>query len=162
MSQFPVSDNVRDVAPSSSFDPSSLLFPFSASGFSSLPPPPLSFLLPFSSSSAPSFSTLAPLVPPVSVPIFSLPSVVPSVLSVSSAPLPAVFLHPLSPVLQVCLLLLLLLSLLLLLCFLLRLLLPPGLRRLLLFPLLWDFLWASHLSLLPLLPGISRRFRLGC
>ena len=56
----------------SSFDPSSLLFPFSDSGFSSLSShPPLS--LPSSSApSLPSFSS----APPSPVPLFSLPSVV--------------------------------------------------------------------------------------
>ena len=85
ISQLNISGNVCGV-PSSSFDPS-LLFPFSDSGFSSLsaslPPSSSSSLLP---SSAPGFSTVALSVPRSSVTIFSLPSVVPSVLSISSAP----------------------------------------------------------------------------
>ena len=75
---------VRDILPSSlsaSFDPLSLLFPFSSA--LSLSSAPLSL----SSSSFPTCSTLAPSAPPPSVPIFSLPWVLPSVLSVSSAPL---------------------------------------------------------------------------
>ena len=71
----------------SSFDPTSLLFPFSDSGFSSLSslaPPPLSS---FSISLSSSFSVASSST----VPIFSLPSVVPSVLSTtlpSAPPLP--------------------------------------------------------------------------
>ena len=93
-----VSANVANVsfAPSvsaSSFDPSALLFPSFDSGFSSRDFPSLpasssssapSLPLPFSA--PPPISCLAPSAPSVSVPIFSLPSVVPSVLSSSSVP----------------------------------------------------------------------------
>ena len=72
---------VRDVSLSSSFNPSSLLFPLANSGVSSF-----SSSLPFSTHVSSSFglSTVAPSVPPSPVPIFSLPSVVPSLLSASS------------------------------------------------------------------------------
>ena len=63
----------------SSFDPTSLLFPFSDSGFSSLPPPTPVLSLP-------SFSSLSSTAPSSTVPIFSLPSVVPSVLPPPSLP----------------------------------------------------------------------------
>ena len=72
-------------SPSSSFNPTSLLFPLSDSGFVSHPPSvPFSsspaFSLPLSSSAA-SFSSLASA--PLS--LFTLPSVVPSVISLSSS-----------------------------------------------------------------------------
>ena len=68
---------------SSSFSPLSLLFPSSASGFVFRPSAvPLS--LPFSYSSSVTLSSLAPSVPSAPLPIFSLPSVVPSVLAPSS------------------------------------------------------------------------------
>ena len=71
---------------SSLVHPSSLLFPLSDSGFASHPPPvPFSssaFSLPLLSSSTPSFSSIAPSAP---LPLFLLPSVVPSVLSLTSA-----------------------------------------------------------------------------
>ena len=75
---------VRDVSLSYSLNLSSLLFPLADSGVSSF-----SSSLPLStpvSSSSSSFglSTVAPSVPPSPVPIFSLPSVVPSLLSASS------------------------------------------------------------------------------
>ena len=85
-----VSADVHNVPRSlSSFDPSSLLFPFSDSGFSSLSssaPPPLSsfsasLFSSFSVASTPSLASSSSTVP-----IFSLPSVV---LSVLSAPLPS-------------------------------------------------------------------------
>ena len=73
---------------SSSFSSSSLLFPSSDSGFVSCPsavPFSTSLLsLPFSYSSSVTLSSLAPSVPSAPLPIFSLPSVVPSVLSPSS------------------------------------------------------------------------------
>ena len=77
LTQHVISADVHSVPRSvSSFDPSSLLFPFSDSGFSSLsaPAPPVSS---FSSSSSSSFSmTSAPsFAPPSTVPVFSLPSV---------------------------------------------------------------------------------------
>ena len=63
----------------SSFDPTSLLFPFSDSGFSSMPPPtPVSSL--------PSVSSLSSTTPSSTVPLFSLPSVVPSALPHHSLP----------------------------------------------------------------------------
>ena len=94
MSQVNVSGNVHGVTPS--FHPS-LLFPFSDSGFSSLPASlPTDFLLP-SSSSTHGFSTVSPSVPHSSVPIFLLPSVVPSVLSVSSAPSAPFLATPFTP-----------------------------------------------------------------
>ena len=75
-----VSHDVHNVAPSAStsFGPSSLLFPFSDSGFASLPAsvPP---------SSAPTFSSLAPSPPFTPLPLFTLPSVVPFILSLSSS-----------------------------------------------------------------------------
>ena len=67
----------------SSFDPSSLLFPFSDSGFSSLSVRP-HLSLPSSSSSS---SLLSSTTPSFTVPNFSLPSVVLSVLSAPSTPL---------------------------------------------------------------------------
>ena len=76
---------------STSFDPSALLFP-SASGFSSLPfswhPSSYSSApsLPFPVSAPPYIFSLAPSAPSASVPIFSLPSVVPS--SSSAPPVP--------------------------------------------------------------------------
>ena len=78
-----VSADIHSVPRSvSSFDPTTLLFPFSDSGFSSLSAsaPPLSS---FSSSVSSSFSVVsAPsFAPPPTVPIYFLPSVVPSVLS---------------------------------------------------------------------------------
>ena len=84
------SRDVHNVAPSlsNSFNPLSLLFPLFDSGFASLPSsvPFLSspaFSLPLSySSSASSFSSLAPSAP---LPLFTLPSVVPSVISLSSS-----------------------------------------------------------------------------
>ena len=87
-----VTVNVSDVdfpPASTSFDPFSLLFPSSDSGFASIP-----FSRPSSSSttpslplyvSAPFISSLAPSAPSASFPIFSLPSVVPSLLSFSSS-----------------------------------------------------------------------------
>ena len=84
-----VSRDVRNVAPSPSpsFNPTSLLFPLSDSGFASLPasvPPSSSpaFSLSLPPSSAPTFSSVAPSAP---LPLFTLPSVVPSVLSLSSS-----------------------------------------------------------------------------
>ena len=81
--------DVRNVAPSpsASFNPTSLLFPLSDSGFASLPSVPFlsppAFSLPLSSSSsASSFSSLTPSAP---LPLFTLPSVVPSVISLSSS-----------------------------------------------------------------------------
>ena len=85
---------VRDVSLSSSFNPSSLLFPLADSGVSSY-----SFSLPLSTLVSSSFglSTVAPSVPPSPVPIFSLPSVVPSLLSASSLlTVPSAWLAPLS------------------------------------------------------------------
>ena len=83
------SRDVRNVAPSPSpsFNPTSLLFPLSDSGFASLPSSvPFSsspaFSLPLSSFSASTFSSLASSAP---LPLFTLPSVVPSVLSLSSS-----------------------------------------------------------------------------
>ena len=72
----------------SSFNPSSLLFPFSDSDFSSLSTsaPPLSSFYVSSSSSVPSAPSMAT---PSTVPIFSLPSVVHSILS--APPLPSSF-----------------------------------------------------------------------
>ena len=68
LTQHVISADVHHVSCSvSAFDPSSLLFPLSDSGFSSLPPP--------TPSSLPSFSSISSTVP-----LFSLPSVVPSVL----------------------------------------------------------------------------------
>ena len=87
-----VSRDVRSVAasPSSSFNPATLLFPFSDSGFASLPSsmPSYSspaFSLPLSSSSALTFSSLTPSDSSTPLPLFSLPSVVPSVLPLSSS-----------------------------------------------------------------------------
>ena len=62
-----------------SFDPTSLLFPFSDFGFSSLPPPT-------SVLSLPSVSSLSSTAPSSAVPVYSLPSVVPSVLPPPSLP----------------------------------------------------------------------------
>ena len=86
----------------SSFDPSALLFPSSALGFSSrdfpgFPASSSAPSLPLPFSVPPPLSSLTPSAPSVSVPIFSLSSVVPSVLSSSSvtsfsappAPLPS-------------------------------------------------------------------------
>ena len=87
LTQHVVSADIHSVPRSvSSFDPTALFFPFSDSGFfslSALAPP----LPSFSSSVSSSFSVVsAPfLATPSTVPLFSLPSVVPSVLS---APLP--------------------------------------------------------------------------
>ena len=73
-----VSADVHDVPKSvSSFDPTSLLFPFSDSGFSSR-----SSLPPFSSQSSLPVTSAAPLT---SVPLLSLPAVVPSVLPLSAS-----------------------------------------------------------------------------
>ena len=69
------SGDIRNVAPSPSpsFNPSSLLFPMSDSGFASLPTSVPSsssaFSLPLPSSSAPSFSSLVPSA----LPLFTLP-----------------------------------------------------------------------------------------
>ena len=83
----------------SSFDPTSLLFPFSDSGFFSLSAsaPPVSS---FSSSSSFSVASAPSFAPPFTVPVFSLPSVVPSVLSTplhSAPPLPASSSFPFGP-----------------------------------------------------------------
>ena len=81
-----VSADVHSVPSSmSAFDPSSLLFPFSDSGFSSLSARPLSlpsslFLCFFA------VSSLSSTAPSSTIPIFSLPPVVPSVLSAPSVP----------------------------------------------------------------------------
>ena len=86
LTQHVVSADVHGVPRSvSSFDPSSLLFPLSDSGFSSLSAsaPPLSS---FSASSSFSVSSTPSFTPPPTVPIFSLPSVVPSVLSAPTLP----------------------------------------------------------------------------
>ena len=85
--QHVISADVHDVPHSvSSFDPTSLLFPFSDSGFSSLSShPPPSIPLSSFTSSLPSFSS----APSSTLPLFSLPSVVPSLLpfpSTVSAP----------------------------------------------------------------------------
>ena len=81
LTQHVISADVHNVPRSvSAFDPSSLLLPFSDSGFSSLPPP--------TPSSLPSFSSLSSTAPSSTAPLFSLLSVVPSVLpppSVASA-----------------------------------------------------------------------------
>ena len=155
----------------SAFEPSSLLFPFSDSGFSSLPPP--------TPSSIPSFSSLSSTAPSSTVPLFSLPSVVPSVLpppsvALASFPSPSSFsMFPLLclplPVLRLLFALrLLLLSplcsrLLPFLCLLLFLLILPlflGSRLFLrLLPLL-GLLLVSLQSPLPLLRVILRPFRL--
>ena len=83
-----VSADVHSVPRSfASFDPSSLLFPRSDSGFSSLSaPPPLSSFL---ASLSPSFS-VASTFSSSTVSLYSLPSAVPSVLAppLPSAPLP--------------------------------------------------------------------------
>ena len=78
-----VSADVHDVprSVSSAFDPSSLLFPFLDSGFSSLSShPPLSLPSSSATASLPSFSA-----PASTLPLLLLPSVVPSVLSIPSA-----------------------------------------------------------------------------
>ena len=73
-------------ASASSFDPSSLLFPFSDSGFSSLSAPtPLASFSASLSSPLSVASASSSSISSSTVPIFSLPSVVPSVLS---TPLP--------------------------------------------------------------------------
>ena len=77
-----VSVDVHDVPKSvASFDPTSLLFPFSDSGVSSLSS------LPPSLAAASLLSSLPPVLsaPLTTVPLFSLPSVVPSVLPFSSS-----------------------------------------------------------------------------
>ena len=95
---------VDNVSVASALSPSDLLFPLSDSGFASLsaslsssvtPPLASSFASLSSSSSSLSSSSswglqsVAPSLPPSTVPVFSLPSVVPSVISLSSAaPLP--------------------------------------------------------------------------
>ena len=77
----------------SAFSPSVLLFPISNSGFASLSASISSSVLAlssFPSFSSISFPNIAPSIPPSSVLVFFLPSVVPSVLSVSSFnPLPS-------------------------------------------------------------------------
>ena len=78
-----VSTDIHDVphSVSSAFDPS-LLFPFSDSGFSSLSShPPLSLPSSFTAAYLPSFSS----APTSTLPLFSLPSVVPSVISIPSS-----------------------------------------------------------------------------
>ena len=78
--------NVTCVGSSSMFNLASLLFPLSDSGFASFPPSASSLGLSSSSSSSSfGFSTVAPSLPPSSLPAFSLSSVVPSVLAVSSS-----------------------------------------------------------------------------
>ena len=86
-----VSRDVRSVAPSPSscFNPASMLFLFSDLGFASLPSSmpsysSLAFSLPLSSSSALTFSSLAPSASCTPLPLFSLPLVVSSVLPLSS------------------------------------------------------------------------------
>ena len=71
---------------SSGFNPSSLLFPLSDSGFASFSPAASSLGLSSSSTSS-SFglSAVAPSLPPSSLPVFSLPSVVLFILAVSSS-----------------------------------------------------------------------------
>ena len=79
--QHVISADIHSVPRSvSAFDPSSLLFPFSDSGLSSLPPSTPSLPSFSSSVSASSLSS--------TVPLFSLPSVVPSVLSTPYVPFP--------------------------------------------------------------------------
>ena len=85
LTQHAISADVHSVPRSmSSFDPTSLLFPFSDSGFSSFPPPTPS--LPSFSSSSVSVSLLSSTAPSSTVPIFLLPFIVPSVLSTPSVP----------------------------------------------------------------------------
>ena len=86
--------SVTGVGVSSIFSPSSLLFPLFNSGFSSFLLPSSSFVSLSSSSSSSfsssvGFSTVAPSLPPSSLPVFSLPSVVPSVLAVSASAPPS-------------------------------------------------------------------------
>ena len=79
--------NVSNVFASSVFSPFDMLFPLSSSDFTSFPLPQSSSA-PFSSSSSSSsfgFSTVASSLPPSSFPVFSLPSVVPSVLAISAS-----------------------------------------------------------------------------
>ena len=83
--------SATSVGVSSVVSPASLLFPVSDSGFSSFPLPSSSSIgcSSSSSSSALGFSSVAPSLPPSSLPVFSLPSVVPSVLAVSDSTPPS-------------------------------------------------------------------------
>ena len=89
--------NVTSVGVSSGFSPASLLFPLSDCGFSSFPLPSSSSIVSSSSysSSAMGFSSVAPSLATSSLPVFSLPSVVPSILAVSAPASPSSL--PLAP-----------------------------------------------------------------
>ena len=152
----------------SSFDPTSLLFPFSDSGFSSLPPPPPSSALPaFSSLSSTAPSSTVPLLPLLLLlflfsrfPLLSLLFflLLLFLLPLSRLPFPPFLFFPLR-----CLLLLFPLSRLLirpLLPWSLLPLLPGSLRSLILLLLLPLFLRLSPRFLFPLLWVILRLFKL--